>query len=71
MFIPMASPVVQLNLIYRFFPAIATFMSCNLANLLDLHTCVCVCTNDLLNFYFYLEKIESKKKVYITELHAN
>lgn len=37
MFIPMASPVPHLNLMYRFFPASAHFIPCNLANLLDLH----------------------------------
>uniref|UniRef100_A0A0A9CX76 Uncharacterized protein n=1 Tax=Arundo donax TaxID=35708 RepID=A0A0A9CX76_ARUDO len=36
MFIPMASPVLQLNLMYRFLPAIAHFTPCSLANLLDL-----------------------------------
>ena len=39
MFIPMASPVLQLNLTYKFFPAIAGLIVCNLANLLDLHVC--------------------------------
>uniref|UniRef100_A0A0A9DA16 Uncharacterized protein n=1 Tax=Arundo donax TaxID=35708 RepID=A0A0A9DA16_ARUDO len=36
MFIPMASPVLQLNLMYRFLPAIAHCTPCSLANLLDL-----------------------------------
>lgn len=36
MFIPIASPVLHMNLMYRFFPATAHLMSCNLANLLDL-----------------------------------
>jgi hypothetical protein len=38
MFIPMASPVLQLNLMYRFLPAIAHCTPCSLANLLDLLT---------------------------------
>ena len=36
MFIPMASPVLQVNLMYRFLPAIAHCTPCSLANLLDL-----------------------------------
>ena len=38
MFIPMASPVLQLNLMYRFLPAMAHCTPCSLANLLDLLT---------------------------------
>jgi hypothetical protein len=38
MFIPMASPVLQVNLMYKFLPAIAHCTRCSLANLLDLLT---------------------------------
>ena len=33
----MASPVLQVNLMYKFLPAIAHLTPCSLANLLDLH----------------------------------
>ena len=36
MFIPMASPVLEVNLMYKFLPAIAHCTPCSLANLLDL-----------------------------------
>lgn len=36
MFIPIASPVLQVNLMYRFFPAIEHWMFWSLPNLLDL-----------------------------------
>lgn len=36
MFIPIASPVLLENLMYRFFPAIAHLMLWSLPNLLDL-----------------------------------
>lgn len=43
MFMPIASPVLQLNLMYTFFPAIAQFILCNIVYLLDLHSPTCFC----------------------------